>query len=149
MLGKLANFAVLLVVAGLAGCSATLQIETCPAPLQPTTTANLYFGRSIDGGGEVSDSDWQRFVDQEVSPRFSSGFTVEDGAGQWLGASGPVREKSKHLQIVLSGRPDDADKLTAIRAAYQTRFHQEAVGLVQTPGCGSFAPVRGGIPAGR
>lgn len=143
-----ANFAVLLVMAGLAGC-ASGRIETCRAPLQPMTTANLYFGRSIAGGGEVSDADWQRFVADEVSPRFPNGFTVEDGLGEWLGANGPVREKSKHLILVLGGFPGEAEKLKAIRAAYETRFRQEAVGLVQTPGCGSFGRVTGDNPAGR
>lgn len=135
-------FGLVLGLALLAGCSLP-RIEICPAGLHPVTTANVYFGRSMDGGIEVSEAEWQRFVDKEITPRFPSGFTIEDGLGQWLGANGLVREKTKHLMVVFGARPGEADKLKAIRAAYETRFHQESVGLVETPGCGSFGSVAG------
>jgi hypothetical protein len=143
--------AVFVLAVGLAGCTGS-GAPVCPAGLNPLTTADLYFGRAMDDGREVSDADWQRFVDEDVTPRFPNGFTVHEGAGQWLGARGLVREKSKHMVIVLDGRPGEAAKLTAIRAAYETRFHQESVGLVETRGCASFGSVIGDIvsaPPGR
>src|SRR5437016_3726037 len=43
----------------------------------------LYFGRSIPGGGEVSAAEWQRFLADVVTPRFPNGFTIVDAAGQY------------------------------------------------------------------
>jgi hypothetical protein len=121
----------------LAGC-ANLVTPSCPAGLKPMTEAGVYFGRNIGAAPAVTDQDWQRFLDEEVTPRFPQGLTVEDAAGQWKGADGVVREASKHLIIVLSGAPDEADKLAAIREAYKRRFRQESVLLLETKSCGSF-----------
>jgi hypothetical protein len=103
------------------------------------TQADLYFGRNIGSAPGVSDEDWRRFVDEEVTPRFPNGLTVQDASGQWKGTDGTiVREASKHLSIVLSDMPDEAGKLAAIREAYKRRFRQEAVLLLETKSCGSI-----------
>jgi hypothetical protein len=102
------------------------------------TSAELTFGLSIPGGGMVSEIDWQRFVDAEITPRFPDGLTITDAKGQWKDRSGIVREPSKRLLVVVAGKSADAAKLEAIRAAYRARFHQESVLLVETPVCGSF-----------
>jgi Protein of unknown function (DUF3574). len=128
---------VTLAVMLLTGC-AGVDPRTCPAGLKPMTSADLYFGLSIPGGGLVSETDWQRFVDTEITPRFPDGLTIMDAKGQWKDRSGIVREPSKRLLVVVGGKPADAVKLEAIRAAYRARFHQESVLLVETPVCGSF-----------
>jgi hypothetical protein len=125
----------LLLAAALAGC-ASVNGQTCPAGLEAMTSADLYFGLSIPGGGTVSEADWQRFVDEEITPRFPDGLTITDAKGQWKSASGLVREPSKHLFVIKASA--DAEKIAAIRAAYRARFHQESVLLVETPVCGSF-----------
>lgn len=45
----------------------------------------LYFGRNIPTGGIVSESDWQKFVDEAVTPRFPGGMTVLDADGHGVG----------------------------------------------------------------
>ena len=103
------------------------------------TEAELFFGRDIAGQPSVSDTDWQRFLDEEVTPRFPDGLTVEDAAGQWKGAGGAiVREPSKHLTIVLVGAPNESVKLNAVRETYKRRFRQDSVLLLETKSCGSF-----------
>jgi hypothetical protein len=115
------------------------QTTVCAAGLEPRTTAELYFGRNIGGAPGVSDADWARFVDEEVTPRFPAGLSVVDVSGQWRGEGGAiVREPSKVLMIVLSGEDGEGEKLDAIRAAYKTRFRQEAVMLVQREACVGF-----------
>lgn len=121
----------------LAGCSSA-PAPVCPAGLKPVTSAELYFGRAIPTGGLVSEADWQRFVDEEVTPRFPDGLTVTDATGQWKGAGGIVHEPSKRLFVLVSGSSQDAAKLEAIRQAYRARFRQESVLLVETPVCGAF-----------
>jgi len=101
------------------------------------TQAQLFFGRNIAGRGTVSDDEWRRFLDEEVTPRFPVGFSVSDIDGQYRNAGGAiVRERSKQLLIVDSN--GDEAKLDAIRDAYKRRFNQESVLLVESPVCAAF-----------
>lgn len=109
----------------------------CPAGLSPMTAAELYFGRSLASGEEVTDAEWQSFLDSEITQRFPDGLSVGNVQGQWKGANAIVHERSKHVVIILAGKAP-AEKLDAIRKAYKARFHQESVLLLQTQGCGSF-----------
>jgi len=103
------------------------------------TTAQLYMGLSLPGGGEVDGPAWQDFLDHEVTPLFPDGLTVFDAYGQWRGPAGrEVRERSKVLTIILPADTRSAASLTAIAQAYKTRFHQQSVGIVTTPSCAAF-----------
>lgn len=111
----------------------------CAAGLERRATAELYFGRNIDFDFGVTDADWTRFVDEEITSRFPSGFTVIDAAGQWRDETARiVREPSKVVIIVLAGRPDENLELDAIRQAYRTRFRQDAVMRVDHTACVGF-----------
>ena len=122
----------------LSGC-ASLGPATCPAGQSPGRTVELFFGRNIGDRVGVSEADFQSFVDQELTPRFPDGLTVLDAAGQWRGAAGVVgREPSKVVILALPGRTGDEAKLDAVRAAYKTRFSQEAVLMVSQPACLGF-----------
>jgi hypothetical protein len=129
--------AILALATVLAGC-AGFDAHTCPTGLKPMTSAELYFGLLIPGGGAVSEVDWQRFVDDEITPRFPDGLTITDAKGQWKDRTGIVREPSKRLFVVIAGERAETVKLEAIRAAYRARFRQDAVLLVETPVCGAF-----------
>ncbi len=45
-------------------------VTTCTAPLKPALEVNLYFGRDIETGGEVSEAQWAEFMNAEVTLRF-------------------------------------------------------------------------------
>ena len=45
-------------------------------------TAQLFFGQNIGGERGVSEADFRKFVDEELTPRFPSGLTVLEGGGQ-------------------------------------------------------------------
>jgi hypothetical protein len=120
----------------LAGC-AGFGPNACAPGLQRMTQAQLFFGRNVMGRGMVSDDEWRRFLDEEVTPRFPAGFSVADIDGQYRNAGGGIaRERSKQLLIVIAG--GDETKLNAIRDAYKRRFNQESVLLVESPVCASF-----------
>jgi hypothetical protein len=122
----------------LSGC-ATLAPAACPAAHSPGRTVQLFFGRDIGDQVGVSEADFARFVDEELTPRFPDGLTVLDAAGQWRGASGVVgREPSKVVILALPGRAGGEDRLEAVRAAYKRRFSQEAVLIVTQPACLGF-----------
>ena len=101
--------------------------------------AQLFFGRDIAGRGMVSEEEWQRFLDEEVTSRFPAGFSVADLDGQYRNAGGGIaREQSKELLIVVPAGAADEAKLAAIRDTYKRRFNQDSVLLVESAVCAAF-----------
>ena len=99
----------------------------------------LYFGRNTPGGSELSDSAWQHYVDEVLTPRFPAGLTIWDAAGQWRGASGRVeRERSKVLTLLRPGDPRSDALVTEAVGEYKRRFAQEAVLRERTVTCSRF-----------
>ncbi|HEX3485443.1 MAG TPA: DUF3574 domain-containing protein [Micropepsaceae bacterium] len=122
----------------LAGCAAGTP-QACAPGLSHMIQADLFFGRAVTGRAMVSDEDWRGFLDEEVTPRFPAGFSVEDAYGQYRNGAGNIaREQSKHLIVVTAGGADDQARLNAIREAYKRRFMQESILLAQTPMCAGF-----------
>ena len=122
----------------LAGC-ASIQPITCPAGQERLKTAQLFFGQSIGGKPGVSDADFRKFVDSELTSRFPDGLTILDGGGQWRGSENQlIREASKVVVIVLPAKGDGGARIEAVRAAYKHRFQQESVLLITQPSCVSF-----------
>jgi hypothetical protein len=130
----------LTLLACLAGCA--IAPPACVLPRQtPVTVIQFFFGRDMPGGGMVSDADWADFATHTLTTEFPAGFTVSDGRGQWLDPS--TRHIGKEeTKIVLIAVPRDTrdlpSRLEKTIVAYRTRFHQEAVGVVSTAGCGAF-----------
>ncbi|MGD0635383.1 MAG: DUF3574 domain-containing protein [Beijerinckiaceae bacterium] len=96
--------------------------------------AELYFG----AGGSRHAAAWRGFLAQVVTPRFPDGFTVLDGAGQWRGPRGLVREASHVLVIFHEPGAGTDQALEAIRAAYKARFRQQSVLRADSTACVSF-----------
>lgn len=129
-----------LLLAGMASGCASLAPQACAPGQQAMLSAELLFGRKIGDRIGVSEADFRRFVDQELTPRFPDGLTILDATGQYRDneRSKLIREPSK---LVLIAMPDDAgnrDKLAAIAEAYKRRFSQQSVGLILKPACASF-----------
>ena len=93
----------------------------------------LYFGRNRPGG-EVSEEQFQHFLEVEVTKRFPDGLTLLDGLGQFLDSSGTiVKEKSKLLILFYPLNDREADReVEDIRTAYKGQFQQESVLRVDT-----------------
>lgn len=91
----------------------------------------MFFG--LQGhDGLVSDVQWQRFVAEEITPRFPDGLTVVVADGRWRDGNGRIQsEPSRLVEIV---RPDDdagARRITEIIDRYKSRHRQQAVLLVR------------------
>jgi Protein of unknown function (DUF3574) len=124
----------------LAGCASQPRelAANCLATSEKPT-AELLFGRVADGAPSVSELEFRRFISREVSPRFPDGLTVMNANGRWSPPAGSaIGERPKLVMIVLHGAADDQAKLAAIRAAYQTQYHQQSVLLPTGPGCVSL-----------
>jgi hypothetical protein len=130
----------LLTVTGvLSGCAA-MGAPTCGAGGQPELVAELVFGRNIGDKLGVSEADWNRFLDEEVTPRFPDGLTVLGGSGQWRDTERGtiVQEPSKVLVVVLGDEARDKPRINEIASAYKQRFQQQGVLTMLRPACVSF-----------
>jgi len=131
----------LIVAAALAGCASAPHEEaaSCPVGQESLKTAQLFFGRNAAPKAGVTQADFQRFVDAELTPRFPDGLTILDGGGQWRGSENQlIREAAKVVLIVLPKRGDAPQKIDAVRTAYKKQFNQDSVLLITQPACVSF-----------
>ena len=126
----------------LSGCAGP-QAATGPGAASPPGAAPqdqvatiLFFGMSTPDGGEVSEPQWQRFLDEVVTPRFG-GLTAVDADGQYVTAAGRIeKEPSKMLIIVHAAA--DAGAIEEVRRIYCERFNQQSVLKVTLRGEVSF-----------
>ncbi|KOU57872.1 choline dehydrogenase [Streptomyces sp. MMG1533] len=104
---------------------------TAPPRGKPYVETQLFFGTVRPGGGPaVTDGQFMRFVDREVTPDFPEGLTVQSGRGQWRDVGGAIeRERSYELILLYPVERAAANgrKIEEIRRAYEKAFGQEAV----------------------
>jgi hypothetical protein len=99
----------------------------------------LYFGMNRRDGASVTDSQWQTFVSQEVTPRFPKGFTVVPADGQYMDQSGNMTiEHSRVLVILHADNADARHKIAEICSLYCKQFDQESVMRVDSEAGVSF-----------
>jgi hypothetical protein len=129
-------------------CAGRPAPKAAPAPAVTTACAVgdtamvrdvVFFGRNRPGGGTVSDTDWQRFLDEVVTPRFPYGLTVVDATGQWRGQSGVVeQERSEIVTVFHAGDAASRQAIADVAAEYKRRFQQEAVLRERSATCARF-----------
>jgi hypothetical protein len=104
---------------------------------------DLFFGRSIPGGGGVSEAQGRPFLDEDVTPRFPDGLTIFDAQGQWRSAGVVEHENSKVVRLLAIEIADLDARLAAVMAAYLKRFHQRSVLRYDSMGCYYFGGAAG------
>jgi len=88
----------------------------------------LFFGRDIPGGGEVSETDFETFLNNVITPRFPDGLTVYDANGQFKNSTGTIiKEKSKYVTIFAEDNSINNASIYDIGQAYLKQFNQESV----------------------
>ncbi len=103
------------------------------APVRgPDTTwiaTHLLFGFSKPDATLVTHAQWQRFVDEQVSPRMRSGFTVIETTGQWYDedAGLSVREPGRMLLVLHRGSDNDERNIAQVADEYKRQFQQQSV----------------------
>jgi Protein of unknown function (DUF3574) len=128
----------------LASCASVSHTQTVPTVAcatneSPMTRDTLYFGRNRADGGRVDDAQWQRFVDDVVTPQFPNGFTVLSANGQWRNADGRIEREASMVLVVLHAGDDASQRaIAAVIDEYKRRFAQEAVLRERSASCVSF-----------
>lgn len=111
----------------------------CAPPATLQVRDQLFLGRNIPDGGEVSDSVWKAFLAREVTPRFPEGITVIRAEGEWRAQAGTLVEERTWILVLYHPATGAADRdVAAIADAYRQAFHQEAVLRDRSQNCLSF-----------
>jgi len=128
-----------LALAGGGGAAAQPALQACPAGQEAHRTAQLFFGRSPAERAVVTEADFRRFLDRDVTPRFPDGLTVVDGGGQWRGEENHlIREATKVVMVVLPKGRDGSGRVEQVRSAYRAQFHQDTVLTITQTACVGF-----------
>jgi Protein of unknown function (DUF3574) len=121
------------------GADQVLHPLACAANDQAMIRDVLYFGRNKPAGGEVTDAEWDGFLNQFVTPRFPNGLTVVHATGQWRGASGQVeRERAAIVTLLHATDSTSSAAVGEVAGEYKQRFGQEAVLRERDQVCASF-----------
>jgi hypothetical protein len=133
------NFAILGLI-GLIGCTGPAPVTCHYSGATPMAVFTLYFGKAIAGRGDLTEQEWQSFLEDTVSLNLPNGYTGLEGNGAWMNPSTrkTVREATKVVVAAMAETPDSAAAIERVRQAYQTRFHQLAVGMTVGQVCGAF-----------
>lgn len=101
----------------------------------------LFFGSQKPDGSEVTDAEFQTFLNNEVTPRFPEGLTLLAGRGQFRNLQGIIVKENSKLLILLypiDKESKSSRKIEQIRRAYKTAFQQESVLRTDSRSCVSF-----------
>ena len=134
---KLAVFLFAVSLLSTAGCTTgtNLGLKKANLPTDDGTIVKteLFFGLSKPDGSIVSESEWENFVDEYITPRFREGPTIVDAKGRWLTKTGEViKEKTKIVILLHSDNEDANASIEYIRDKYKKLFQQESVMRVTT-----------------
>jgi hypothetical protein len=104
------------------------------------TVFTLYFGEAVPGRGDVTPAEWASFAAATLSAELPSGYTVMDARGAWTnpGTGVAVTEATKVLVVALPPGRGSLTAVNRVRSEYQTRFHQQLVGMTAAPACAAF-----------
>ncbi|MBW4622283.1 MAG: DUF3574 domain-containing protein [Cyanosarcina radialis HA8281-LM2] len=101
----------------------------------------LFFGSLKPNGSQVSEAEFQAFLNREITPRFPDGLTLLTGLGQFKNSQGfIIRERSRQLILLypIDRARDSNGKIEQIRKAYNSAFQQESVLRTDEISCVSF-----------
>ncbi len=126
-------------LAGFSGCAPPAP-GCAPGTGQPMHVYSLFFGQAVPNRPDVTAHEWVGFIEDTVTPALPDGFTVLDARGAWLNprSGRTVHEATKVLVVALPDTPSGLDAVNRVRAAYQSRFNQQLVGMTVQPSCGLF-----------
>lgn len=111
--------------------SPTLQGDAARPPQARWLRTELYFAIGRWGDADVAEDQarWQKFLDQEVTPRFPDGLTVIEAYGQWLPRDQNTTERlnSRVLIILHENSTDARSRIEQVRSAWKAWSGDDSV----------------------
>jgi hypothetical protein len=101
----------------------------------PFVRTELFFG-TAKPEGVVTDEEFRRFIDEEVTPRFPDGLTLLKGDGQFRGEDDIVIKEQSFVLILLypyETFTKSSQNIQQLRELYKDQFDQESVLRVDDP----------------
>ena len=99
----------------------------------------LFFGLSKPDNSEVTEAEFQHFIDTKVTPRFPDGLTLINAKGQFKDSVGTIiQEGSKLLILLYPFNKESSKAVEQIRTDYKNEFQQQSVLRVDEQSCVSF-----------
>ena len=121
-------YPIIALIALLLSWNPNVHAGSCPVGMDSFHEYRLFFGLRSDhvpGGIAVAETDWEEFVEQEITPRFPEGMTVLSARGQFKNSSGAiVRENTKVVVLLVPPGGDAMDVIDEIMQAYRQRFQR-------------------------
>jgi Protein of unknown function (DUF3574) len=91
---------------------------------------DLFFGQNIGEKQQVSEAQFQAFLDAIVVPNFAE-FTVLDAKGQFLSSTGDlIKESSKAVSFIVEDTIANEIAINSVISTYMQQFQQESVLVV-------------------
>ncbi len=101
----------------------------------PFVRTELFFGTARPDG-VVTEEQFRKFIDIEVTRRFPDGLTVLKGDGQFRGQDDVIIKEASFVLILLypyEGSEKSSQRIQRIRDLYKEQFDQESVLRVDDP----------------
>jgi Protein of unknown function (DUF3574) len=105
------------------------------AGAQPFVRTELFFG-TAKSNGVVTEAEFRKFVDEQVTPRFPDGLTLLKGDGQFRGDDRITIKEQSFVLILLypyDSFTKSSQKIQRIRGLYKDQFDQESVLRIDDP----------------
>ncbi|MBU0713824.1 MAG: DUF3574 domain-containing protein [Verrucomicrobia bacterium] len=94
----------------------------------------IYFGRDLPGGQEISRWAWADFMDKVLTQHFPKGLTVYEAYGQMQHADGRIEKQSTWVVAVVHPKDPAIDKtIQEIINVFRKQFNKAQVVHVSTP----------------
>ncbi len=96
----------------------------------PFVRTELFFGTDRPDGPDVSEEEFQWFLNEVITPEFPDGLTLLTGTGQFRDSGGEIIKEGSKLLILLyplKTQKDNSKKIERIREAYKKYFQQQSV----------------------
>ena len=114
-------------------CGAAPATAPVTAPAEWIKT-EIYFGRDLPGGQEISRWAWADFMDKVLTRHFPKGLTVYEAYGQMQHANGHIEKQSTWVVAVVHPKDPAIEKtIREIVDAFRKQFNKAQVVHVSTP----------------
>lgn len=115
----------------LAACHDTAHIKS-----YDWVQTELFFGLTRLDHTPITEAEWQKFLDEKVTPQFASGLTVFPAEGRYIGSNNQLyREPSRVILLMYpkSEAPAADKKIRALMQTYIRDFNQDSVLRADAP----------------